>query len=317
MVIHEFDAGWEGRICQVSHPEDSVVGGLEGQRFCSLPQAQVGQEVPGPTGDGMLDAMPLRRLAVHTLWDELARFPAAEIEAACRHLIGTLGEWMGADNAAWVGTARFLHGPKAQKDRLSGWRTRAIVFWHPPEMNELLLVKDALGNRAEEPGTTGVAMAKLAGTFRVHRLRDGFVDLAEFKKTLHYHAYYRQLGVDDRLWVGSPICQDAESFFVFDKRRTKSRFTKADTQLAANTIRGLGWLNYRLMCSYGLSLVESPLTTMERRVIQLLLSERSEKEIAAVLRQSPNTTHGHIKEIYRKYGTQGRAGLMAIWLSNR
>lgn len=261
--------------------------------------------------------MPLRRSAVHALWDELARFPAAETDAACQHLIGTLGEWMGADNAAWVGTARLLHAPKAQKDRLCGWRTRAIVFWHPPEMNELLLVKEALGGRAEEPGMTATAMAQLAGNFRIHRLRDGFVDWAAFQGTLHYHAYYRQLGVEDRLWVGSPICQDAESFFVFDKRRTKSRFTKADAELAGYAIRGLAWLNYRLMCSHGLSLVESPLTTMERRVIHLLLSERSEKEIAAVLRQSPNTTHGHIKEIYRKYGTQGRAGLMALWLSNR
>jgi DNA-binding CsgD family transcriptional regulator len=265
----------------------------------------------------MLNIMPLRRSAVHALWDELARLPAAETDAACRHLIGTLGEWMGADNAAWIGAARLLPASKAEKDRLFGWRTRAIVFWRPPERDELLLVKEALGGRAEEPGMTATAMAQLAGNFRIHRLRDGFVDWAAFQKTLHYHAYYRQLGVDDRLWVGMPICQDAESFFVFDKRRTKSRFTKADIKLLDYALRGLGWLNYRFMCSYGLSLVESPLTTMERRVIQLLLSERSEKEIAAVLRQSPNTTHGHIKEIYRKYGTQGRAGLMALWLSNR
>jgi DNA-binding CsgD family transcriptional regulator len=73
----------------------------------------------------------------------------------------------------------------------------------------------------------------------------------------------------------------------------------------------------QLMFSHGLSLVESPLTPMERRVVQLLLSEKSEKEIAAALKQSAHTTHSHIKQIYRKYGTQGRAGLMGIWLSRR
>jgi DNA-binding CsgD family transcriptional regulator len=71
------------------------------------------------------------------------------------------------------------------------------------------------------------------------------------------------------------------------------------------------------MLSHGLCLLESPLTPMERRVLHLLLSEKSEKEIAAALKQSIHTTHGHIKQIYRKYGAPGRAALMAIWLSRR
>jgi len=257
------------------------------------------------------------RKLIHALWDELAHFSAADADAACKHLMHTLGGWVGADNAAWIGAARILDLADARIDPLVGWRTKAILFLHPPQPNELLLVKQALRGRIEEPGMTTAAMARLAGTFRVHRLRDGFVDWAAFKTTPHYFAYYRQLGIDDRIWVGSPISSDAESFFIFDKRETKSRFTKRHAALAGYAIRGLAWLNIRLMCSHGLSLVESPLTEMERRVTRLLLSDKSEKEIAASLEQSPHTTHGHIKEIYRKFGTQGRAGLMAIWLSNR
>jgi DNA-binding CsgD family transcriptional regulator len=256
------------------------------------------------------------RKQVHALWDYLAHFSAADADAACNHLLHTLAGWIDADNAAWIGTAR-LAKVDARTDPLMGWRTKAILFLHPPQPNELLLVKQALRGHIEEPGMTTAAMARLAGTFRVHRLRDGFVDWTAFKKTPHYFAYYHQLGVNDRIWVGSPISPDAESIFIFDTRGTKSRFTKRHAALAGYVIRGLAWLNIRLMCSHGLSLVESPLTEMERRVTRLLLSDKSEKEIAASLEQSPHTTHGHIKEIYRKFGTQGRAGLMAIWLSNR
>ncbi len=141
--------------------------------------------------------------------------------------------------------------------------------------------------------------------------------LRPFAETLHYRAFYEALGVDDRLWVVTPLTPEAESYFVFDKRNTQSRFTAADARLAGDTLRGLAWLQRQLAYSHGLSLVEQPLTPMERRVIRHLLSEKSEKEIAAALKQSEHTTHSHIKEIYRKFGVKGRAGLMAIWLSRR
>jgi DNA-binding CsgD family transcriptional regulator len=164
---------------------------------------------------------------------------------------------------------------------------------------------------------TAAAIAGLAGKFRIHRLRDGFVDFEAFQRTPHYDIYHRQLGVDDRLWVVSPIGPDAESYFIFDKRRQGARFTDADAELASHVLRGLTWFQRQLMNSYGLPVVESPLTAMERRVVRLLLSDKSEKEIATALKQSPHTAHGHIKEIFRKYGVQGRVGFLALWLSGR
>jgi DNA-binding CsgD family transcriptional regulator len=259
----------------------------------------------------------VRDKAIHALWDDLARFPAAEIDTACRHLMATLASWLNADNAAWIGMARLMSGKRASKDPLRGWRSQSMMFLRPPDVSEALLVKRILADRREEFGLCAIATARLAGSFRVHRLRDGFVDLAAFQKTLHYRVFYRELGVNDRLWIGNPLTPDAESFFVFDKRNTRSRFTATHAAMAGDTLRGLLWFQRQLMFSHGLSLVESPLTPMERRVVQLLLSEKSEKEIAAALKQSAHTTHSHIKQIYRKYGTQGRAGLMGIWLSRR
>lgn len=255
------------------------------------------------------------RHSIYGLWDELSRFPAAEIDAACLRLMTVLTSWLKADNAAWVGGARLVSGTQALRDPMLGWRARSFVFLHPPDANEAALVKRILANRRDEFPLPAIATVKSAGVFRVHRLRDGFVDFEALRKTLHYQAFYQALGVDDRLWIATPLTPDAESYFVFDKRNTRSRFTAADAKLAGDTLRGLASLQRHLAYSHGLSLVEQSLTLMERRVIRCLLTEKSEKEIAAALRQSEHTTHSHIKEIYRKFGVSGRAGLLAIWLS--
>lgn len=254
---------------------------------------------------------------VYKLWDELAASPASHIDDACRHLMATVSGWLGADNAGWIGTVRLLHGDHTKRDALSGWRTRVITFLHPPDATETAAAAEVLAHSGRDPGMSAIATARLSGTFRVHRLRDGFVDFDRFRRTPHYHALYKGFGVDDRLWVGSPIGSGAESFFVFDKRRTSSRFTKADAELAAFTFRGLTWFQRQLLCSHGLLVAQSPLTPTERRVVQMLLTDKPEKEIAAALNQRPGTTHDHVKEIYRKFNVKGRAGLTAIWLSHR
>lgn len=253
---------------------------------------------------------------MHALWDELVRFPAAEIDAACRHLMLTMAAWLKADVAAWFGTTRLLRGAQASRDPLFGWRMRSLVLLNPVDEREAALVNRLFTDRREDFGLTTTAIMRGAGHFRVHRLRDGFVDFAALEKTPYYQNYYRDFGLDDRLWVASPLTAEAESFFLFDRRNTRARFTAADARLVGDTLRGLLWFQHRLMCSHGLSLVESPLTAMERRVVGLLLTDRTEKEIAAELKQSEHTTHDHIKHIYRKFGARGRAGLMAIWLAH-
>ncbi len=251
------------------------------------------------------------------LWDTLAAAPASGIDATCRHLLTTLCGWLGADNAAWLGAVRLLDGIAATRDALNGWRVKTITFLHPPQAQEALLAQKILADKAPvPPGMPSVATAKLSGAFRIHRLHDGFIDLDAYRQTDHFRAYHEAFGVDDRLWVASPINPQTESYFVFDKRRTPSRFTEADAELAGETIRGLTWFQRQLLYSHGLLVAESPLTPTERQVVQLLLTDKSEKEIASDLGQSPHTTHDHVKEIYRKFNVNGRAALMAVWLSH-
>jgi len=52
----------------------------------------------------------------------------------------------------------------------------------------------------------------------------------------------------------------------------------------------------------------------ERRVLNQLLTEAAEKQIAERLGLTVSTTHSYITSIYRKFGVRGRAGLMSLWL---
>lgn len=251
---------------------------------------------------------------VFQLWDELAAFPSAEIDRAWRHLAQTLADWIGADMAFWVGTVRFLYGEHAERDPMHGWRVKIIEFLHPPTEKEQSAAKLQLSDDLKDPGMCTVAAVRGSGVFRVHRLHDGFVDLAALRQTAYYRTHYEELGIADQLWVASPISPETESYFVFSRGEGR-RFGEGDAELAALTMRGLTWFQRQMIYSHGLLVAQEPLTPTQRVVLQLLLSDKTEKEIAAELGQSFHTTHTHVKEIFRKYDVKSRAGLMAIWLT--
>ena len=69
--------------------------------------------------------------------------------------------------------------------------------------------------------------------------------------------------------------------------------------------------------SHGLLVGDDVLTPIEREIMLLLLTEKSEKEIAAEVGKARSTTHNYITGIYRKCGVNGRAGLMAVWLQQQ
>lgn len=60
----------------------------------------------------------------------------------------------------------------------------------------------------------------------------------------------------------------------------------------------------------------SILAPYERKVLELLLTEATEKQIAERLGLAASTTHSYITGIFRKYGVRGRAGLMSLWLKH-
>lgn len=256
---------------------------------------------------------PSQHEAIHELWDRLAAFPADRIDDALRHLMETLADWLRAEDIVWIGAARLMRGAAARRDPLNGWRGLAIRH-HRVSPQLLELSRQAAESQDTSPDLTTRALAAGAGRLRVHRLHDGFVDTIAFKQSDAYRILYQGAGISDRMFAGMPVSPDSESFFLFDRHGDTPGFTPDDTVLVRRIMRGLRWFQRELLLAHGLRLAGAPLTPTERRIVRLLLTERSEKEIAAELRQSPKTTHKYITEILRKYGVKGRIGLMALWL---
>nr|WP_246441691.1 helix-turn-helix transcriptional regulator [Xanthobacter tagetidis] len=66
--------------------------------------------------------------------------------------------------------------------------------------------------------------------------------------------------------------------------------------------------------SNGLLAASAPLTPAERRVLHLLLTKASEKEIARQVEIATSTAHQHVTNVFRKFGVRSRAELMSLWL---
>jgi DNA-binding CsgD family transcriptional regulator len=247
------------------------------------------------------------------LLDELADFDATQPDAASRHLMKTICDWVGAHQGIFIGAVRVIRGATAQRDPLNGWRARATIYLHPSPARKRRSLR---GMRAQDtcPPVTSVAMAARAGVFRMHRLHDGFVNLTVFKRTAHCQSFYVDSGLSDRMWIAIPVNRDTECYFCFDRQRSRKHFTKAEMELAGCALRGLKWFYRQLLLHQGLLVVRKVLSPAERKIVSLLLTDKSEKEIAAKLGQTFNTLHRHVTEIFRRFGVHGRAGLMALWL---
>ncbi len=277
--------------------------------------------------------------SLYALWQRMAKFPASEWDAGLQCLMEWIAETIGADNVIWIGAIRVMRGPKAADDPFLGWRLRVRRPLRPdpePYRSQLsaYYTKDHYGkltptfyDRSHElkkeahVGLTSRASMAGAGKFRVHRLRDGWIDFSAFRRSLHYRLYYEEAGIRDRIWVGFPVTEDRESFFLIDRfqppgERLRPTFTLRQAALAGDAARGLPEFHRRLFLSSGLMTSDKPMTPTEQEILRGLLTSRSEKEIATALGQKPATLHKYVTALYQRFGVKGRAALMALWLGD-
>lgn len=250
---------------------------------------------------------------IHQLWDQLADFPVAETDQAHVFLMAGIAKMIGAGNAFWLGSVRL--DSTSPSDPLKGYRPRANRYLHPAPIHNEAYLAQAARWKQSEPEEGHARAARDAGTFRSLRLRD-VMRPAWFDEEF-YQTFHASRGFHDQLFVSFPLHEDYESFFGFQRVGVKKDFTATEEALAAYALRGIKWFHQQLALSYGLLIAERPLSTIQRQVIPLLLTERNEKQIADEIGKSVRSTHKHITEIFRKYGVNSRAGLMAVWLGQK
>lgn len=249
---------------------------------------------------------------IHLLWDSLADFDAAQVDDALDHLMRSLCTLVDAQNADWIGVVRLA---ETRSDPAGGWRPPVVRFLHPTE--KLLAAVREQTRRMDQRFTNDAAARIVAqsGRFRACRLCD--VVPREWFASDVYRAYYSDCDRDDAIYVAFPVNADAESYFGVFRAHGQPPFTAQERDTLAYALRGIKWFHRQLLLSHGLLVAGTPLTEVERRVLQGLLGGLAEKQIAAELGQSYHTTHGYVSGIYRKFAVNNRPALMALWLGTR
>lgn len=87
-------------------------------------------------------------------------------------------------------------------------------------------------------------------------------------------------------------------------------------RMRVGVARDVTALRKKSVVELGLAFSPVPLAPHEQKVLQLLLTDASEKQIAQRLGLAVSTTHSYVTTIFRKFGVRGRAGLMSLWLEN-
>lgn len=276
---------------------------------------------------------------VYDLWDELSAFPAGSTDEALIYLMHWFQKHLDVDNVIWLGCVLMLETKAAKSDPLLGWRLRARQSFILEKESYRKLVASYFanehygrltpafyrkGNRPDADVHIGMASrqnVRGAGTFRIYRMRDGWINYAKFRETEHYRLYYTEAGIADRIWITFPVSPKVESIVLLDRhpssKRKRSNFTQEEADLAGAALRGAREFHRRLLLAHGLLANDKPLSPVERQIVRNLLTGMSEKEIADAIRLKLPTTHKYITSLYARFGVKGRAGLMALWLGGK
>jgi DNA-binding CsgD family transcriptional regulator len=254
-----------------------------------------------------------QRETIHRLWDQVSDFPAAQTDEALVCLMEGVCKLINAGEANWFGALRMV--PAAEDEVLLGWRPRAIRYLHPsPAHEEAYRATLSRMNSNDMNSSYGLAVRNV-GHFRSYRIRQELP--AQWFRGDYYQTFLASRGYNDSCYVIFPLHEDCESHFVFHCTGAKKKFTAGDELIAAYALRGLKWFHRQLIMSHGIMFAEGPLSPMQRRIVNLLLDGSSEKEVALDIGHSPHTSHTHITAIFRKYGVNSRASLMAMWLGRK
>lgn len=267
--------------------------------------------VPAPPPSQLLDLPSTSQARIHALWDQLAAFEASQIETSLMYLLDQVATMVDAQNAYWMSTVRVAD---SAADPLGGWRPVVLRYLRPMPADARFTERRLRAINKGQVDESTIAQARLAGAFRAHRLRD-IVSPAWFESD--FHLGYLERGIHDSLTVGVPVNGMTEAYYGFLRMRPDEPFTEAQRQTAYQAMRGLMWFHRQVLLAHGVSLAETPLSPVERKVVALLLTDKTEAEMAVDLGVTPASAHTYVRDVLQKLGVKGRTGLTALWLGKQ
>lgn len=251
------------------------------------------------------------RERIHAMWDRVAELGATEVERALALMLGELTELVDAHYTWWMGALRLSE--LFVRDPVSGWRPRVVYNLHPSPEREYAKREHCRRIESGEIDPSVVENLRGAGTFRVNIMHEMLPET--WFSSDYYQSLYKPFEMRDAIYVVTPVGDNVESWMAFERNGfDKPLYGAYERELLAYAMQPMKWFHRQLILRQGVHLAEEPLTDSERRVLNGLLTEKTEQEIADELTLSQATVHTYCTRIYRKFGVRGRAGLTALWL---
>lgn len=251
--------------------------------------------------------------ALRQLWGELAEFPVAQSGAALEHALARLGGLIGVERIWWIGTR---HVSTASGVPWQGWQVMMLRYLNGTEDDRATV--DRLMQRAQNNQAPRFHALRAALDERCHVERpcDLMTD-AEWYRDWYYHEILKPVGQDGQM-VGTYRIDDKLAAHVGMDRTSGARpFSDRDRDFLTLFLAGAPALQRELFRSHGLEGGHGVLSPRARSVLKLLLTDLSEKQIAAELGLTVRTTHQNVTAVLRHFGVSGRRGLMALFLRQR
>ena len=257
---------------------------------------------------------------IHQIWDRLAEFPASQSNnEALQYLLESISGLISADHGFWLSVIR-MDELEAELEESGGctlgWRLGPVFYYKelPDDRSIYKSLMQKTESGEEEVSYNMLNYLRQAGSFRATFLRDHVSP--EFFDSANYHNIFKSRNITDTLFVVAPVNADAKVCFCFNRIGSRASFEQRDLEITSYILRCLNWFHRQVLLSHGLLVADKALTPTEKKVMQHLLTELSEKQIAEKLQQKVDTTHKHVFNIYRKFSVNSRAALMAIWLGH-
>jgi len=250
--------------------------------------------------------------ALFHLAGDLSDAPSGVVEGGLHLLLERLCRIIGTRGGYWFSGAQVMNG-KAAGDLLCGWRPTYTFLSDPEPSAEEMWQRWAAyaPNYLFDPCSQAVIRG-----YGQHRafLRRQLVDDRTWEHSAMFNELLRPLGIGDRLNAAFNVRPDVEVFVGLDRNAGERPFGVREREMLRAAIEGLGWFHRRMLSELELTDAISTLTPRERQMLPLLLSGRSEKQIARALGLAVYTTNFYVARIYRKFHVHSRVELMALWL---
>ena len=224
------------------------------------------------------------------------------------HFLKGAAELVGAPTVAGGHISGWLSGqPRGLMIVDLGWRDEAARALFNTWVQQEDLRSDPFYARICE--LTQKRMSPLMTKYRRQLIKD-----RQWYRTDHFHNWRKTVGVDDCLYSELSIGDGNLSQSITLHRAL------ADRPFGEWEKRILHWLHHELAPLVGRQLLTAGdhsirgLPSHLRHTLACLLEGDSEKQASVRLRLSRHTIHDYIKALYRHFGVNSRAELMALWV---